>query len=107
MTEQIYHFIGIGGIGMSGLARILLAQGKAVSGSDIVASALTEELQKQGATIYVGHDRAQVPKNSTVVYSSDIVRTNAEMLAAHEWNCSLLHRSDLLASLMQKNVCLL
>ena len=66
---QRVHFIGIGGAGMSGLAEILLARGTKVSGSDLVRSEKTDELKKQGAHIFIGHDAKHISSDiDTVVY---------------------------------------
>lgn len=94
------HFIGIGGIGMSGLAKILLHRNHQVSGSDIAASAVTEGLEKSGAKVFVGHASDRVQADMTVVYSTDIQPTNPEYLAAKEMKCHLIHRSELLGLLM-------
>ncbi len=99
--EDIYHFIGIGGIGMSGLARILLKRNKHVTGSDIVTNQVIEGLIKEGATIHQGQAKEHVPKGAKVVYSSDINKENPEFQAALQLNCPLLHRSDLLAELLE------
>lgn len=98
MTTK-YHFIGIGGIGMSGLAKILLSKGIAVSGSDIAISPSIEELSRLGARIYKGHAAHQVPPAATVVYTSDVKSDNPELTAAQVMNLSLLHRADLLNAL--------
>lgn len=100
MTNK-FHFIGIGGIGMSGLARILLSQNIPVTGSDIAVNPTIESLIQQGAIIHKGHAAHQVPPDSILVYSSDIPITNPEYQAAIELHCPLLHRSDLLADLMK------
>jgi UDP-N-acetylmuramate--alanine ligase len=97
MSER-FHFIGIGGIGMSGLARILLEQNIDVSGSDIAASPITEAL---GAKMAIGHNSSNVSPSMTVVYSSGIPRDNPEYQAAVNLKCVMLHRSDLLFRLMQ------
>lgn len=95
-----YHFIGIGGAGMSALARLLLSQGASVSGSDCASNAVTEALAHDGATIYAGHAATQVPANAVVVYSSDILKCNCEWQQANQNPNSLIHRSKLLAELM-------
>lgn len=95
-----YHFIGIGGVGMSALARLLLNQGMSVSGSDCTPNAITEALSKDGATIYSGHAATQVPPHAVVVYSSDILKGNCEWQEASQNPNRLLHRSHLLAQLM-------
>lgn len=101
-SPQKVHFIGIGGIGMSGLARILLSQGIKVSGSDLASSAITQQLQQLGATIYQGHSAANIEPGVTVVYSSDIKKENPEYTAALAGQVPLWHRSDLLQQLMQE-----
>lgn len=99
-TEQ-FHFIGIGGIGMSGLARILLKRHVKVSGSDIAANYVTDGLLQEGAQVFLGHSSQNIPPHATVVYSSDIKQDNAEYRTAIEQNYTLMHRSDLLAHLMK------
>jgi UDP-N-acetylmuramate--alanine ligase len=99
MVERC-HFIGIGGIGMSGLARILLKKNVQVSGSDLSLSYITEGLIKEGAKVFVGHSSANITPEMTVVYSSDIKKDNPEYLQALNLKCTLLHRSDLLMQLM-------
>ncbi len=96
-----YHLIGMGGIGMSALARVLLQRGHRVQGSDLKRSALLDELQKEGAIVRVGHDADVVDRAFTVVYSSDIKEDNVELRRAKERQLPLLHRSDLLHELMQ------
>lgn len=102
-NQGCYHFIGIGGIGMSGLAKMLLEQKQRVSGSDIASSVLTDALIRAGATIHVGHAKEHVPDGATVIYSSDISQDNPELVAAIDKKCPLLHRSDLLVTLMQNH----
>jgi UDP-N-acetylmuramate--alanine ligase len=101
--QEVFHFIGIGGIGMSGLAKILLARNKQVSGSDISASYVTDDLEKHGASIHIGHDEKYVHPNSTVIFNSDIPHDNPELQAAKKYECKLLHRSDLLKELMRSH----
>jgi UDP-N-acetylmuramate--alanine ligase len=96
-----YHFIGMGGIGMSALARILLQQGQKVRGSDIKKSALLDQLQKEGAEVRIGHSDAVLHPGDTVVYSTDINIENVELKKAKEMNLTILHRSDLLDRLME------
>ncbi len=96
-----YHFIGIGGIGMSGLARLLLQKGISVSGSDMCASSATEALQQLGATIYIGHNAEHVRPTQSVVFNTDIPPTNPEFLTAKKYGCPLMHRSDVLTQLME------
>lgn len=98
-----YHFIGIGGIGMSGLARILLSRGKKVSGSDLSSNPVTASLQKMGAQIYVGHDAKHLPDGATVIFSTDIPEHNPELVQAKALQYSCLHRSELLYQLAGKH----
>ncbi len=95
------HFIGIGGIGMSGLARILLSKKVPVSGSDIASSYVTEGLKKAGADVFIGHSSQYINPSSKVVYSTDIKKDNPEYQAALQQKCRMLHRSDLLLELME------
>jgi UDP-N-acetylmuramate--alanine ligase len=95
------HFIAIGGAGMSGVARIMLAQGLQVSGSDARESLVTHALGTEGALVQVGHDAAHVNGADTVVLSSAIREDNPELVAARERGLRVLHRSQALASVMQ------
>jgi UDP-N-acetylmuramate--alanine ligase len=95
-----YHFIGIGGIGMSGLARLLLSQKKSVTGSDIAFNPTIENLIREGAVIYKGHKAENVPLDSKVIYTSDVKSDNPEYQAAIKKQCVIQHRSDLLAELL-------
>ncbi len=101
MRDKTYHFIGIGGIGMSALARILLEEGHTVTGSDSQDGPLLKSLQKQGARVWVGHDEENVA-SGTVVYSSAIRGENAEFKKSKQLGLKMLHRSDLLNNLMQE-----
>jgi UDP-N-acetylmuramate--alanine ligase len=99
--DNKYHFIGIGGIGMSALAQILLEKGMKVSGSDVVSSAMTDQLQKRGAEIFIGHSSHHIKPSTIVVCSSDIKEDNPELKQAKEEGLPLLHRSELLYQLMR------
>ena len=101
MKRETYHFIGLGGIGMSALARILMQRGAAVQGSDAFSSPLLAELQKEGATVQIGHSKEGLGAATAVVYNSDIKEENVEVMRARELSLPLLHRSDLLHLLMQ------
>lgn len=96
-----YHLIGLGGIGMSALARILLQRGEKVRGSDLKTSALLDELQREGAMVEIGHRAEGVHEAKTVVYSSDIQEDNVELIQARKNHLPILHRSDLLHELMK------
>ncbi|WP_421730970.1 UDP-N-acetylmuramate--L-alanine ligase [Brevundimonas sp.] len=96
------HFVGIGGIGMSGIAEIMLKIGYSVQGSDAKASANTERLEKLGARIFIGHDAAHVSEGvSAVVYSTAVKATNPEMMAARERRIPIVRRAEMLAELMR------
>jgi UDP-N-acetylmuramate--alanine ligase len=99
--KQAYHFVGIGGIGMSGLAKIALERGHVVSGSDISPSPLLDLLQQKGAAISIGHEKRNMPEGATLVYSTDISADNPEIIQAKEQGSKLVHRSLLLKDLMQ------
>lgn len=94
------HFIGIGGAGMSVLAEMLLEEGVSVSGSDAHRSAKTDKLESLGATIYEGQEAQNVDGASIVVYSSAIKPSNPEIVRAFEQGSLVMHRSDILATLM-------
>lgn len=100
------HFIGIGGIGMSGLARLVLKQDIPVSGSDIAASAMTEVLGREGATIFIGHQPQHIQPGTTVIYNTDIKHDNPEFMAAKKLQCPMMHRSELLQALMSSSLSL-
>src|SRR5947208_12882222 len=95
------HLIGIGGAGMSALAKVLLARGVRVSGSDMKESPDLAALRVQGARIAVGHDAANLGDAETVVVSSAIRPSNPELRAAEEAGVRVLHRAQLLAILMR------
>jgi UDP-N-acetylmuramate--alanine ligase len=95
------HFIGIGGIGMSGIAEIMLRIGYVVQGSDAKASANTERLQKLGAKIFIGHDAVHVEGASAVVYSTAVKPDNPEMVAGRAKRLPLVRRAEMLAELMR------
>ncbi|HZW15090.1 MAG TPA: UDP-N-acetylmuramate--L-alanine ligase, partial [Brevundimonas sp.] len=96
------HFVGIGGIGMSGIAEIMLKIGYSVQGSDAKASANTERLEKLGARIFIGHDAGHVSDGvSAVVYSTAVKPTNPEMVVARERRIPLVRRAEMLAELMR------
>ena len=95
------HFIGIGGIGMSGIAEIMLRRGYVVQGSDARASANTERLASLGATVFIGHDAAHVTGASAIVHSSAIHGDNPEMVAGRAARIPLVRRAEMLAELMR------
>ncbi|AYF43117.1 UDP-N-acetylmuramate--L-alanine ligase [Halobacteriovorax sp. BALOs_7] len=96
------HFIGIGGIGMSGIAEILLSLGYKVTGSDISDSANVVRLRDLGAQVYIGHNRENITDETTVVvYSSAVNDTNPEMQQARENQVPIMRRAEMLAELMR------
>lgn len=94
------HFIGIGGIGMSALARLLLQRNELVSGSDQADSYLLQELKQMGAQVMIGHDPKNLPPSGRIVISSGIKQDNPELYACRGANYTVIHRADLLAALM-------
>jgi UDP-N-acetylmuramate--alanine ligase len=94
------HFIAIGGVGMSGIARIMLDRGLTVSGSDAKDSAVLTGLRDAGATVWVGHDAAHLDGVRTVVVSSAVRETNPELARARADGLLVLHRSQALAAVM-------
>lgn len=95
------HFVGIGGIGMSGIAEVMLNLGYQVQGSDMRASTTTERLEKLGATIYVGQKAEQVHGAGAVVMSSAIKADNAELIEARALAIPVVRRAEMLAELMR------
>lgn len=96
------HFVGIGGIGMSGIAEILLDQGFAVSGSDRALSEVTSRLEELGATIYEGHKPQHVAADvDAVVYSSAVSLDNLEVLEAQRRKIPIIRRAEMLAEVMR------
>ena len=95
------HFVGIGGIGMSGIAELLLNLGYKVSGSDLKASDITDNLKKLGGTIFVGHRADQISGADVVVTSSAVKDDNAEVLAAEQQSIPVIPRAEMLAELMR------
>ncbi|MGA2570578.1 MAG: UDP-N-acetylmuramate--L-alanine ligase [Terracidiphilus sp.] len=100
-TSQHVHFIGIGGIGMSGIAEILLNLGMKVSGSDLRRSAITDRLAQLGATVYEGHNAANIAGATVVVTSSAVNASNLEVLEAHARKIPVIQRAEMLAELMR------
>ena len=95
------HFIGIGGIGMSGIAEILYNLGYQVQGSDSADNANVKRLQALGIKIYIGHNKKNIENARIVVVSSAISPNNIERIAAKEKNLAILKRSEMLAELMR------
>ena len=100
-SDQAVHFIGIGGIGMSGIAEVLLKLGFSVSGSDIQESANTNKLKGLGASIYIGHSNDNIVGRPVVVYSSAISEENPERKKVIELKLPEMKRAEMLAELMK------
>ena len=103
MYQKNYHihFVGIGGIGMSGIAELLLSLGYRVSGSDLKLGPITERLVKLGAQIYRGHKKEQIGNADVIVTSTAISRENSEVAAAEELKIPIIPRAEMLAELMR------
>ncbi|HEY9085155.1 MAG TPA: UDP-N-acetylmuramate--L-alanine ligase [Candidatus Tyrphobacter sp.] len=100
--EPRWHLIGIGGIGMSAIARVLLARGETVSGSDVKDSALLEQLREEGADVCIGHSAENVGGAQTVIVSSAIDARNPEYAEALRRKIPVLHRGEMLARLVRE-----
>jgi UDP-N-acetylmuramate--alanine ligase len=98
---QRIHMVGIGGIGMSGIAEVLLTLGYSVSGSDTRPSTITERLQDLGATVYEGHRAENVGDAHVVVTSSAVKADNPEVVEAHKRKIPVIPRAEMLAELMR------
>lgn len=96
------HLIGIGGIGMSGLALLLQDRAYEVSGSDLSTNPLIEQLEAKGIKVFIGHSADQLPPDATVVYNTDIRESNSEYAQAKRLGYPTLHRSEMLAHLMHE-----
>ncbi|WP_109488825.1 UDP-N-acetylmuramate--L-alanine ligase [Occallatibacter savannae] len=101
VTSQHAHFIGIGGIGMSGIAEILVNMGFKVSGSDLRRGPVTDRLAQLGATIYAGHRAENVAGATVVVTSSAVLATNPEVVEARAQKIPVIQRAEMLAELMR------
>lgn len=100
-TNKRVHFIGIGGISMSGLAAILLKNGFKVSGSDMKESEITTRLQQHGAEVYIGHSANNVKGADLVVYTAAVPSDNPELLFAKNNNIALMDRAEFLGHIMK------
>src|ERR1700724_198530 len=98
---QQIHFVGIGGIGMSGIAEVLLNLGYKVSGSDLKSSGVTQRLAGLGAAIFEGHRVENISGAEVVVTSSAIAAENPEVLEAHKLHVPVIQRAEMLAELMR------
>lgn len=104
LKNDIYkkiHFIGIGGVSMSGLAAILLNAGYKVSGSDSRESENTKKLEKDGAKIYIGHNANNIDNVDLIVYTAAIPKDNPEIIKATQDNIQLMDRAEFLGQIMK------
>ena len=95
------HFVGIGGVGMGGIAEVMLNLGYEISGSDLNENAVTQRLTKLGAKIYFGHNAKNISKCDVVVVSTAVKEDNPEVIAAHEQRIPVVPRAEMLAELMR------
>ena len=100
-TLQRVHFIGIGGIGMSGIAEILLTMGYAVSGSDLKRSSVTDRLELLGANIFTGHTASNASATDVVVITSAVSQDNPEIIEAKSRGIPVIQRAEMLSELMR------
>ena len=89
------HFVGIGGSGMSGIAEVMLSLGYDVQGSDLKANNQTRRLEKQGATVFIGHAANHIQDADAVVVSSAVDETNPEVAAAREQRMPVVSRAEM------------
>ena len=101
LADKKIHFVGIGGAGMSGIARIMLSEGFAVSGSDVKQSSITDALATLGATIFIGHSAENVANADLLITSGAISDSNPEVVAAQARGLQILTRAEALAALME------
>jgi len=99
--DKKIHFIGIGGISMSGLAAVLLNSGFKVTGSDFKSSPIVEKLRTSGAEIYIGHNRENIKDVDLVVYTAAISSDNPELLEAQDKNIAIMDRAEFLGEIMK------
>lgn len=102
--ERTYHFVGIGGIGVSAVARVLHAQGVRVQGSDVRESAITEALRAMGIPVVIGHAPENIDGADVVVHSTAVPRDNVERVAARAQGKPEAHRSDMLGLALQGRI---
>src|SRR5580700_8889893 len=98
---QRVHFVGVGGIGMSGIAEVMINLGYKISGSDLKSSAITNRLGQLGATICEGHRAENIAGAEVIVTSSAIAADNPEVVAARDLHVPVIPRAEMLAELMR------
>ena len=105
-SNEVVHFIGIGGIGMSGLAQIMNNMGFNIQGSDLNRNKNTDRLIKSGIKVYFGHHQKNLNKATMIVISSAIKKHNSELIAARHKKLSVFNRGEMLANIvaLKKNI---
>ncbi len=105
-SNEVIHFIGIGGIGMSGLAQIMKNMGFIIQGSDLSQNKNTERLIKRGIKVYFGHNKKNLKRATMIVISSAIKKNNRELKAAQYKRLPVFKRGEMLANIvaLKKNV---
>ena len=101
-TKLLIHFIGIGGIGMSGIAELMLDQGYSIQGSDISLNDNIKRLKKRGVKFFLGHKKTNLRNVSAVIYSSAINKKNVEIVWCKKLSIPLLSRAEMLADIMRE-----
>ena len=99
-SNEVIHFIGIGGIGMSGLAQIMNNMGFTIQGSDLSQNKNTDRLIKSGVKVYFGHHQKNLKKATMIVVSSAIKKNNKELLRAKNKKLPIFKRGDMLANIV-------
>ena len=95
------HFVGIGGVGMSGIAEVLLNLGYEVQGSDLKAGQVTQRLERLGAKVMIGHAAENVGSADVIVVTSAVSPDNAEVVEASRRRLPMVQRAEMLAELMR------
>ena len=105
-SNEIIHFIGIGGIGMSGLAQIMKNMGFKIQGSDLNQNKNTDRLIKAGIKVYFGHNKKNIKKATMIVVSSAIKKNNEEFIACKKRKLLIFKRGEMLANIvsLKKNI---
>tara|TARA_Y100000590_G_C15213567_1_gene823475 strand:+ start:280 stop:615 length:336 start_codon:yes stop_codon:yes gene_type:complete len=99
-SNEVIHFIGIGGIGMSGLAQIMSNMGFEIQGSDLNSSKNTERLARKGIKVFLGHHQKNIKKATMIVASSAINKNNKELTASKKKKLPIFKRGDMLANVV-------
>ena len=101
LSIGLIHFIGIGGIGMSGIAEVLNELGYKVSGSDIAENSNTKRLKDLGIEVFIGHEKTNVSDAQIIVVSTAISKDNSELIEAKSKKIPIVHRAEMLCELMR------